>query len=49
MTTPLVYAKCMTGLEDVWISRMADTLHLEDDPQERGQQGDDPSDEDRQR
>jgi integrase len=25
-----VYAKCMTGLEDVWITRMNDTLHLED-------------------
>jgi hypothetical protein len=25
-----VYAKCMTGLEDVWITRMTDTLHLED-------------------
>jgi hypothetical protein len=25
-----VYAKCMTGLEDVWIARMNDTLHLED-------------------
>ena len=25
-----VYAKCMTGLEDVWISRMDDTLHLEE-------------------
>ena len=24
------YAKCMTGLEDVWITRMNDTLHLED-------------------
>ena len=24
-----VYAKCMTGLEDVWISRMDETLHLE--------------------
>jgi hypothetical protein len=24
-----VYAKCMTGLEDVWISRMDDALHLE--------------------
>ena len=23
-----VYAKCMTGLEDVWITRMDDTLHL---------------------
>jgi integrase len=25
-----VYAKCMTGLEDVWISRMDDALHLEE-------------------
>ncbi len=25
-----VYAKCMTGLEDVWIARMNDALHLED-------------------
>ena len=24
------YAKCMTGLEDVWISRMDGTLHLEE-------------------
>jgi len=24
-----VYAKCMTGLEDVWISRMDEALHLE--------------------
>ena len=24
-----VYAKCMTGLEDVWIGRMDDALHLE--------------------
>jgi integrase len=24
-----VYAKCMTGLEDVWISRMDGTPHLE--------------------
>jgi len=28
-----VYAKCMTGLEDVWISRMNEALHLEDPPQ----------------
>lgn len=26
-----VYARCMTGLEDVWISRMDASLHLEDD------------------
>jgi len=25
-----VYARCMTGLEDVWITRMNQTLHLED-------------------
>jgi integrase len=25
-----VYAKCMTGLEDVWIARMDQALHLED-------------------
>ncbi|HUD39234.1 MAG TPA: hypothetical protein VMR14_20215 [Streptosporangiaceae bacterium] len=25
------YAKCMTGLEDVWITRMNDTLHLRKD------------------
>jgi integrase len=25
-----IYARCMTGLEDVWISRMDVTLHLED-------------------
>jgi hypothetical protein len=25
-----VYAKCMTGLDDVWISRMDSALHLED-------------------
>jgi hypothetical protein len=23
-----VYAKCMTGLEDVWITRMDQALHL---------------------
>ena len=28
-----VYAKCMTGLEDVWISRMDDSLHLENPPE----------------
>ncbi len=27
------YAKCMTGLEDVWISRMDDALHLENPEQ----------------
>lgn len=25
-----VYARCMTGLEDVWITRMNQGLHLED-------------------
>ena len=25
-----VYAKCMPGLEDVWIARMDQALHLED-------------------
>jgi hypothetical protein len=25
-----IYARCMTGLEDVWISRVDGTLHLED-------------------
>jgi hypothetical protein len=24
-----VYAKCMAGLEDVWIGRMNDALHLQ--------------------
>jgi hypothetical protein len=24
-----VYARCMTGLEDVWIARMDQALHLE--------------------
>ncbi|HEY4463267.1 MAG TPA: tyrosine-type recombinase/integrase, partial [Streptosporangiaceae bacterium] len=27
-----VYAKCMTGLEDVWISRMNDGLHVAEPP-----------------
>jgi integrase len=27
-----VYARCMTGLEDVWIGRMDSVLHLEDAP-----------------
>jgi hypothetical protein len=38
-----VYAKCMTGLEDVWISRMDGALHLEETqraPHHRGE-GDD--------
>ena len=25
-----VHARCMTGLEDVWIARMDQALHLED-------------------
>lgn len=25
-----VYARCVTGLEDVWIGRMEDTVHLGD-------------------
>ena len=28
-----VYAKCMTGLGDVWITRMDDTLHLAENQQ----------------
>jgi hypothetical protein len=32
-----VYAKCMTGLEDVWISRMDGALHLEDKPRREDQ------------
>jgi hypothetical protein len=27
-----VYARCMTGLEDVWITRINQTLHLQDAP-----------------
>ena len=26
-----VYARCVTGLEDVWIARMDKTLHPEED------------------
>jgi len=42
-----VYARCMTGLEDVWLNRMDDTLHLEDDPSDNASheaypQGEDP-------
>ena len=44
-----VYAKCMTGLEDVWISRMDDTLHLEGAPQDQGPREDGPEDEDAQK
>ena len=25
-----VYARCVAGLEDVWIGRMDDALHLQD-------------------
>jgi hypothetical protein len=33
-----VYAKCMTGMEDVWITRMNDALRLEtpENPQDPG-------------
>ena len=31
-----VYAKCMPGLEDVWIGRMNDALHLEAPPRNDG-------------
>ena len=34
-----VYAKCMTGLEDVWIARMNDALHLEDRGSAGGPEG----------
>jgi integrase len=34
-----VYAKCMTGLEDVWIGRMTSALHLEDPPHDDDAQG----------
>jgi hypothetical protein len=37
-----VYARCMTGLEDVWITRMTEGLHLEDPADGGGQAGDDP-------
>jgi integrase len=33
-----VYARCVTGLEDVWISRMDGTLRLGDAPPDRGPQ-----------
>ena len=33
-----VYARCMTGLEDVWITRMNQALHLQD-PARRGEHG----------
>ena len=31
------YAKCMTGLEDVWVGRMNQALHLEGHPKDQGQ------------
>lgn len=37
-----VYAKCMTGLEDVWITRMSHTLHLQDPPQAASANGNGP-------
>ena len=37
-----VYARCMIGLEDVWITRMNEALHLEDPADSGGQDGDDP-------
>jgi integrase len=33
-----VYARCVTGLEDVWISRMDGTLRLGDAPRDQGPQ-----------
>jgi hypothetical protein len=35
-----VYARCMTGLEDVWIGRMDQALHLEDPDASGGGEGD---------
>jgi len=32
-----VYARCVTGLEDVWISRMDGALHLEGDRLDAGE------------
>ena len=40
-----VYAKCMTGLEDVWISRMDGALHLEDTQRARQDRGGEDRDE----
>jgi len=37
-----VYAKCMTGLEDVWITRMNQTLYLEDRARSIEHEGEDP-------
>ena len=33
-----VYARCVTGLEDVWISRMDGALRLEGDRQDVGEE-----------
>jgi hypothetical protein len=32
-----VYARCVTGLEDVWISRMDGALRLDSDRQDAGE------------
>jgi len=37
-----VYAKCMTGLEDVWIGRMDEALHLQDQRRGDPPRGDEP-------
>jgi integrase len=37
-----VYAKCMIGLEDVWIGRMDQALHLQDERDSHGPQSEDP-------
>jgi integrase len=37
-----VYARCMTGLEDVWITRMDQTLHLQDPDRSGERDGSDP-------
>ena len=42
-----VYAKCMTGLEDVWIGRMNDALHLQDPQHNNGRRTADHDGEDR--
>lgn len=33
-----VYARCVTGLEDVWISRMDSALRPDDDRQDEGEE-----------
>jgi len=38
-----IYAKCMTGLEDVWITRMNQALHLQD-PARRSEHDGTPTD-----